>query len=250
MKNKLGNSESEREKILIKEKLIKKKTLKINLHKLKIKFNNRSIAMISGLNLIVENILGKKIGTRNKWKKKLTESLNEAYNLSDNEINLEKFYSGLFLYNLVQNTETILIDFLKLILINYPGKISDRTISIEKLLNHSKEEVIEEVINDYLNKLMYEAPKEYFNKVFYIFSIKPIDDEVIQKFIEIKARRDIGIHNNWLTNSVYLKKSENMFFNEENVLAIPDVNYLVYAYDVMTYFIGYIFDELVNKFCT
>lgn len=247
---KIEDIESLKEQISIKENEIKKNNIKIGLHTLKITFNNRSIAMISGLNLVIENILEKDSKTTNKLKKQLTDSLNEAYNLNTNEINLEQFYSSLFLYNLVQNTETILVDFLKIILINYPGKIGDYAISIKNLVNHSKEEVIENVINEYLNKLMYESPKEYFNKIFDIFSINPIDNETIQKFIEIKARRDIGIHNNWLTNSVYLKKTDRLFFKKENVLAIPDEKYLEYAYDIMNTLISYIHDELIKKYCT
>ena len=131
---KIEDKESLKEQISINENEIKKNNIKIGLHTLKITFNNRSIAMISGLNLVIENILEKDSKTTNKLKKQLTDSLNEAYNLNTNEINLEQFYSSLFLYNLLQNTETILVDFLKIILINYPGKIGDYAISIKDLV--------------------------------------------------------------------------------------------------------------------
>jgi hypothetical protein len=54
---------------------------------------------------------------------------------------------------------------------------------------------------------MYEKPNQYLNKICDLLSI---DSEELKEhwptYIEAKARRDLGVHNSWLCNSVYMRK--------------------------------------------
>ena len=56
---------------------------------------------------------------------------------------------------------------------------------------------------------MYEKPLDYLNR---IASLLSIDQKQLEHlwpiFIEAKARRDVGVHNGWICNAIYLRKTK------------------------------------------
>ena len=53
--------------------------------------------------------------------------------------------------------------------------------------------------------------------------------EIWPSFVEMKARRDLGVHNNWVTNGIYLRKLKEIGFADHpstGMRLIPDFAYL------------------------
>ena len=70
-----------------------------------------------------------------------------------------------------------------------------------------KSEIIEKIIDAELNKLKYQNVIEWMVYLNKIVKIKYPSDSDIKKLAEIKASRDIIVHNNYIVNDVYLRKS-------------------------------------------
>lgn len=90
----------------------------------------------------------------------------------------------------------------------YPKKLSSVQFSLSQILEaDSKDVLIEQATDMFLNKLMYKKPSEYLDEICKTLSI---ESECIRPlwptFVEAKARRDVGIHNNWKCNETYLRK--------------------------------------------
>lgn len=109
---------------------------------------------------------------------------------------------------LVAETEDLISQFLTLILRAYPQKITYSKVSINDLIKWDNvDEALEQIIAAELNDLFYKKPKDYRKSIDEILSAAPtLLDPTWPKFVEMKARRDIGLHNNWIRNSTYDRK--------------------------------------------
>jgi len=94
------------------------------------------------------------------------------------------------------------------VLKSFPNKLGSTQFTLSQFLEvETKEELIMRAVDGYLNSLMYKKPKEYLDDMCKQLSIS--SDGFMNLwpiFIEAKARRDVGIHNNWICNQVYLRK--------------------------------------------
>lgn len=81
-----------------------------------------------------------------------------------------------------------------------------KDISIIELIDNKREDIIINIINQRVEGLFYANPSkqlEYFDKA---LDLK-VDDDEWGKWIEIKARRDLWIHNAGVVNQIYLNKA-------------------------------------------
>jgi hypothetical protein len=99
-------------------------------------------------------------------------------------------------------------DIVEYVIRKYPKKIGTITFALSDILDtENTDELIQRAIEEYLNKLMYKKPLEYLNDICGLLSISEAPLlEGWKVFIEAKARRDIGIHNGWVCNRIYLRK--------------------------------------------
>jgi TfoX/Sxy family transcriptional regulator of competence genes len=120
----------------------------------------------------------------------------------------EYFESILFL-DLVAGIELFFVDALKAVLTQHPLKLGkDVEFPLHELLGgKTQQEFVMEAADKKINKLMYKRPSEYLRDFCELLSIS---ENVISPFwgtyIEAKCRRDLGAHNNWVCNKVYLRK--------------------------------------------
>lgn len=110
---------------------------------------------------------------------------------------------------MVANLENFLSTVLSLVLRAYPEKVGGESLSILELLKANNiENAIENIIEKKLNALFYASPKEYRKTVENYLSMPT---SVLEKhwplYIEMKARRDVGVHANWANNSRYIAKA-------------------------------------------
>lgn len=87
------------------------------------------------------------------------------------------------------------------------GVKMDEQISIIDFIDKDKDTIIESVISSRLERLFYASPQkqlEYLDRAIGI----TVDDDTWKKWIEIKARRDIWIHNGGIVNEIYIEKAK------------------------------------------
>ena len=94
------------------------------------------------------------------------------------------------------------------VLKSYPKKLGSTQFTLTQILQvETKDELVERAADMYLNKLMYKKPAEYLAEMCEILSISSTAiEELWPFFVESKARRDLGIHNNWQCNETYVRK--------------------------------------------
>ncbi|MFB2838537.1 hypothetical protein [Floridanema evergladense] len=130
---------------------------------------------------------------------------------------------------LIAELEDYFSQLLKLILLAYPEKLQSAHFDVAQILKQENALVlIEEKINNKIRKKMYEKPRNYLNFIKTtldeettletllneqkIYNKEPSKqqksklalDSLIVEYGEMKARRDAGIHNNWVKNDKLL----------------------------------------------
>jgi hypothetical protein len=90
----------------------------------------------------------------------------------------------------------------------YPKKIGTITFALSDIIDtENTDELIQRAIEEHLNKLMYKKPFEYLSSICNLLSISEAPLlEGWKVLIEAKARRDLGVHNGWVCNRIYLHK--------------------------------------------
>lgn len=114
------------------------------------------------------------------------------------------------IYGLVTTMESMFGDLIKIICAKYPQKLGGkRTISLESIVScENIEDVRMACINDLLNDLSYKSPRDFAQQAESIMSIKLLEIPEYHKYIELKATRDVHIHNDGIANTIYAKKVE------------------------------------------
>lgn len=113
------------------------------------------------------------------------------------------------IFQLVTIMETLMNDVLKSILIEYPNKIpSKKKIDVECVLSSNSIEQAKLIIVDgILNDIAYKSPKDYAGEFEYYTGVNLLESPIFHKYIELKATRDIHIHNGGIANDIYLAKA-------------------------------------------
>lgn len=133
----------------------------------------------------------------------------------NNALNYELYYS--VLVYLVAQVESFLNDVVAIVLrfdhrrllISIQGVESVKKIDVAEIVsNNSKEAVINVIIKQQLISLFYAGPASQFEYMKKAIGIA-LDENTQNKWIELKATRDLIVHNYGIVNDVYLKKCNN-----------------------------------------
>lgn len=129
-------------------------------------------------------------------------------NLNADYINPTNYFVSQLFITYVAAFEIFLQESIALVIKKNPKKVGNIKFSITDILDSvSIDLLIQRATEDYLNTLMYKRPSEYLSELCKILSI---DESIIAKdwpvFIEAKARRDLGVHNAWKCNEIYIRK--------------------------------------------
>jgi hypothetical protein len=110
---------------------------------------------------------------------------------------------------LVTLVEAMLSDVLRSVVVRYPHKIGGkRAIPVQSiLLSTSMEEVHLRATDALLNELSYKSPGEFAEAMEQFLSINLLECSAFHCYVEIKASRDVFIHNRGIANDVYARKS-------------------------------------------
>ena len=104
--------------------------------------------------------------------------------------------------------ENSVFDLLRLWLCAYPQSLAAKKISFATVLEASDIEAITlQVVNHELNELAYMRPREWFKYLNERVHLGCPELAQIERFEEIKASRDVIVHNRGVVNQTYLRKS-------------------------------------------
>lgn len=101
------------------------------------------------------------------------------------------------------------------VLKKYPQKLSvdvnnnqtNKTVQISKVLSATNlDEVIDSIIIEKVSSLFYASPSDYIKYMKKVLGVR-ISDDLFYQYIEIKATRDLVVHNNKKVNDLYIEKS-------------------------------------------
>lgn len=156
------------------------------------------------------------------------EELTERYNfLGLTKLPLDS------VYQLVTIMESLLNDILRTILIEYPNKIpSKKQIEVNCiLLSSTIEEAKIFIVDSILNEIAYKSPRDYAAEFEKYTSVKLLENPVFHKYIELKATRDIHIHNAGKANEIYTLKAGVLSRVKSGQYLPVDIPYFLMSYE-------------------
>ncbi len=147
---------------------------------------------------------------RTKFAKRKDTELKEIYDRFANYAIYEAF-----LVTAVSRFESFLSDVLREVFLDYPKKLGSnaagisgkRQVPVEVLLEaRDIKEAIEETIRQHLTSVFYAGPSEYLSYVGQIVGVNFPSAER-DKYLEIKATRDLMVHGSGTINALYISRS-------------------------------------------
>jgi hypothetical protein len=113
------------------------------------------------------------------------------------------------LSQLVSVVEAMLEDTLRIVLRKFPKKLgAQKQIDLQLVLEASSiEEVHSKAIDALLNESSYKSPRDFAKSFESFTGVNLLESPAFHRYIEVKATRDVFIHNRGVANQVYLRKS-------------------------------------------
>ncbi len=137
------------------------------------------------------------------------------------------------IYNIVTLIEAMFTDILRAVILKFPKKInSKKQIDIATIL--SSESILDiqlNVVNKILNELAYKSPEEFVVEFRQLTSVDLLETPAFHRYKEIKATRDIYIHNRGIANEIYIKKADSHSRTNVNQILPIDINYFLESYE-------------------
>jgi hypothetical protein len=187
-------------------------------------------------------------------KRKIERTPDEIEDIFTNAINYE-FYFSIFVY-IVAQSEAFLFDLIECLLSNDHRRLKLRInginlptkIDVDEIIDSQNISIIiEQLISNYLSSIFYASPKcqlEYLNKITGI----EIPEDIFWQWIEIKATRDIIVHNQGIVNSVYIEKTGSYARQEKDSRIVIDEIYYDNSLGIIKSLIGKISSALQRKY--
>ena len=137
------------------------------------------------------------------------------------------------IYNLVTLTEVAFTDILTSIIKQFPRKLGEkRTLAMSSIFDCTTLDAVRQAaILSYLNELAYKSPREFAESVENIFSFNILELPPYHRYIEMKATRDIYIHNQGWSNAIYKSKASSLARVKLNEFLPIDVKYFLECYE-------------------
>lgn len=151
-------------------------------------------------------------------------------------------------YQLVTIVEALLGDILRDTLIEFPVKISSKKkLDFELVLEaKSLEEIKITLVNLIINELAYKSPKDFAEEFNKYIGINLLEKPTFHKYIELKATRDIYIHNQGMANEIYLNKADTLARVKAGQFLPINIQYFLQSYECCLQ-ITEILEEALNR---
>jgi hypothetical protein len=137
------------------------------------------------------------------------------------------------LFHLVTLMEAMFSDLVRKLVLKYPDKLGNQSKMPMQLILESQsiEEIHIKATDLFLHELSYKSPSDFADSLQKMFSINLLECPYFHKYIEIKATRDIWIHNRGIANDIYVKKSASHQRVIPGRLLPVDLRYYLQSYE-------------------
>ncbi|MDF1690620.1 MAG: hypothetical protein P1U35_13535 [Cycloclasticus sp.] len=134
---------------------------------------------------------------------------------------------------LVTIVEALLGDVVRTVVARYPQKIGGKkTVPIQAVLEATSiEEIQLRAVDTLLNEMGYKSPKEFAEFLGEMLSLNLLECVAFHRYMEIKASRDIFIHNRGIVNEVYVRKSGSHIRAQLGMQLPADIQYFLESYE-------------------
>ncbi|MBH0194357.1 MAG: hypothetical protein HP494_01875 [Nitrospira sp.] len=124
-------------------------------------------------------------------------------------------------------------DLIRAIVLKYPQKLgSKRMIALQTILEASSiEEIHVRATDALLNELSYKSPGEFAASAQQLLSVNLFECPSFHKYMEIKASRDIFIHNRGIANEIYERKAGSHMRVRSGMYLPADTVYFLESYE-------------------
>ncbi|MBD3672679.1 MAG: hypothetical protein HUJ26_04050 [Planctomycetaceae bacterium] len=124
----------------------------------------------------------------------------------------------------VSHFETFIFGFIGSWLNQYPQSLAKKTVEFNEVIQSSdRSEIIDKVVQKELIDLAYGGVRNWFTYLEKLVNLNAVSDGDITTITEIKASRDVLVHNNGIVNTIYQQKSgENARFQVGDSMEIPE----------------------------
>lgn len=153
------------------------------------------------------------------------------------------------LVQLVTIVETMLGDILRAVVLRYPQKLGGkRSILIQTVLESaSLEEVHLRATDALLNELGYKSPADFAESLNRILGVNLLECPAFHRYMEVKATRDIFVHNRGIANEVYVRKAGTHARTKPGMVLPTDIQYFLESYEHCLQFTEWLEIELHNR---
>lgn len=104
--------------------------------------------------------------------------------------------------------ERFIADLLQLYLTEYPESLSGKQLKFQDVLEATnKDEIVDAVVQKKVFDLMYQPIDQLMRYIVKITETTPLDSRLIEQLAEIKASRNLLVHNNGIANAKYVASS-------------------------------------------
>jgi len=192
------------------------------------------------LNFEVPSVSGERVVTarnRNKILRLLTQAI-------DRDLTTQALVASVAL------TENYLADMLRLVFRGYPKKLAgeDKTVDLALVLAADNlDDVLSAVIERQIHSVFYERPEKYFKFIEDVLSVS-IEGEIKETYSEVKATRDVLVHNDGVTNPIYVRKAGARARVQEGEDIQVDEAYFDASIRSMKKLVQAVYSQLLGKF--
>ena len=104
--------------------------------------------------------------------------------------------------------ERFMFDFLRVWLTEHPHSLSGKELRFQTVLDAAnKGEIVAAVVQQKVLQLTYKRVADWFEYLEKIAQLRCPNQDQIERLAEIKASRDVVVHNNGIVNPIYVDKS-------------------------------------------
>ena len=137
------------------------------------------------------------------------------------------------IFQLVTLVESLLGDVLRQIIVRYPQKLgSKRQIPLQHVLeSKSIEEVHLRATESLINDLSFKGPTDFSRDFEDLTGLRLLECPAFQRYVEVKATRDIYIHNRGVANDTYVRKSGSHARSNVGSQVHVDIQYFLESYE-------------------
>lgn len=181
----------------------------------------------------------------------IVERLPTYHSQASDDSPLQSFFISQAFVSIISEFETFLVDVMSIIIRKHPLKLGTETFKLSEILElGNMQEIARVAAERHINSIMYKKANEYRKSLVDILSAEVTFLEADwPKFVESKARRDLGVHNGWLINDTYLRKvREAGMESAAEGSAAPSNNYFWECVTLLNKLIGAISAHTIGKF--